>query len=60
MCQLFYGGFIMCDNTTSKDLGTVLLTFLAGAVLGAGVALFVAARHEDDDQKNYDEADLFV
>jgi hypothetical protein len=52
--------FFMAEDEKAKNAGTVFLTFLAGAVLGAGIALLVAAQRKDDDDSSYDEADLFV
>jgi hypothetical protein len=50
----------MAQEDKSKCVGTVFLTFLAGAVLGAGIALIVASRSEENENNGYEEADLFV
>ncbi len=50
----------MAEEVSSKNAGTVLLTFLAGAVLGAGIAFLAASRKDESDNEGYDEADLFV
>jgi hypothetical protein len=52
--------FPMTDDESSKNTGTVLLTFLAGALLGAGIAFLAASRKGESDSEGYDEADLFV
>ena len=50
----------MAEDKQAKNIGMVMLTFLAGAVLGASIALLVASQKEDTDASGYDEADLFV
>lgn len=48
----------ICEN--GKGRGAVLLSFLAGAALGAGVALFLAQSEKEDIESTYDEGPLFV
>lgn len=50
----------MAEEEKAKNVGTVLLTFLAGAVLGAGIALIMASQKEETEDAGYEEADLFV
>jgi formate/nitrite transporter FocA (FNT family) len=50
----------MAQEEKSRNVGTVLLTILAGAVLGAGIAFLVASQKEQSEDTAYDEADLFV
>lgn len=50
----------MAEEEKSRNVGTVLLTLLAGALLGAGVAFLVASQKEQRQDAGYDEADLFV
>ena len=50
----------MSEEAKSKNVGTVLLSIVAGALLGAGIAFLMASQKEQDEDASYDEADLFV
>jgi formate/nitrite transporter FocA (FNT family) len=50
----------MSEETKSRNVGTVLLSLVAGALLGAGIAFLVASQKEQNEDANYDEANLFV
>ena len=51
---------VVIEQEQGAGTGMVVLSFLAGAALGAGVALFVAQKAEQTIDDAYGEADLFV
>lgn len=52
----------MCGCEEEKDVtaGTLIMSFVAGAALGAGVALLFAPEKKKELELGYDEEPLFV
>ncbi len=50
----------MAGEEKTKNVGTVLISLLAGALLGAGIAFLMASQKEESEDSGYEEADLFV
>lgn len=50
----------MCEEEKDVSTGTLVMSFMAGAALGAGIALLFAPEKKKPFEHGYDEEPLFV
>ncbi len=50
----------MTDDEKKLGAGSVLLSFLAGAALGAGLALLLAPKNNESEEHGDEEGPLFI
>jgi hypothetical protein len=50
----------VCEEKNCSTISTLFMSFMAGAAIGAGIALLFAPEKKKDIELGYDEEHLFV